>query len=522
MFSRHIRSFTFLLPLLLIVLVGCSVSNPSSVPTTSARHKLVVYVVGLGEHLNTHENTRNSGYGYTGTFYDPGHIQPFLQRTVEFKDAASLVFSYDGFTADGKPNTFTCAQTYNNSIADDADKLKKQISAYITVHRNTDVYIVSHSLGSVVAFSFLTSLMERTQTNTLGNNSYVKGISLNDGPIGGIPNNDNYLNTIVLNSFGCGTSSVDYTSIGQLEALFTTTSDEGNRGATASVYNALLNGGYVANQEIAVKAMNIGVAIVSIGNLDDLLWRPDVCINTPSFPSTQFLSEVGPQPNGGAIYSRAFEQGTLSPLDCGMQLAVTKAHHMDVLTRPDVQQAIYEAFAGRNVSQLDVVNGTTFMPIPTPTSIPQPVPTPSLSPTAGTGGKWSGFLTYYHVDRAPDAIILSLPALPPEDQDGSQFSNGTWEAPNLHTVVVANGTMGSRLDEFTSEQQSELSDAMAIWHVSNPRKYLVFFDPDFLSGDQLQLNCFFAAVLRTNGSWVGVWHYPGDNSPDGGFTISPV
>src|SRR5439155_15250539 len=91
--------FLLLFVLLLPVITACAQqTSPGNAPQTgNTGNKLVVYIVGFGEHLSSADAAKNSGYGYEGTFYSQGRMQPYLQATSEFKNAQSLVFSYSGF-----------------------------------------------------------------------------------------------------------------------------------------------------------------------------------------------------------------------------------------------------------------------------------------------------------------------------------------------------------------------------------------------------------------------------------------
>lgn len=62
---------------LIIALAACS-GNPSSSLSSNNKQttsqKLVVYVLGWGEHLSQGDAIRNAGYGYANTFYIQGGI----------------------------------------------------------------------------------------------------------------------------------------------------------------------------------------------------------------------------------------------------------------------------------------------------------------------------------------------------------------------------------------------------------------------------------------------------------------
>ncbi len=196
---------------LILILAACS-GTPQPSPNNnvpSNLHQLIVYVVGLGEQLLASDTTRNGGYGYEKSFYEPGAIQPYLQATSEFKNAQSLVFSYEGFILDGEPQTFSCTDTFNNRIAFDASLLNLQISQYLKKHPQTQVYIVAHSLGGVIAFAYMASQIENTHSTALENGGVLKGIAILDSPLGGVTNESNYENAIIARALMCDFQEVD-------------------------------------------------------------------------------------------------------------------------------------------------------------------------------------------------------------------------------------------------------------------------------------------------------------------------
>jgi hypothetical protein len=144
----------------------------------------------------------------------------------------------------------------------------------------------------------------------------------------------------------------------------------------------------------------------------------------------------------------------------------------------------------------------------------------TCSSSPATGGTWAGIFTYYNPKNGSQFnATLTLPTLPPEGQSGSPFNNGTLSEPAYNTVVYVNGTVGTNLSEFNSGGQAELQAAIQVWG-SSSGKYLVFSDPGYVTGNQVVLNCSYAAIEGPNGQWEGVWFYPDDSSPDGTFNLN--
>jgi hypothetical protein len=342
--SRQSKGWASVVLLLCIVLTACSSPKPSS-----GRPKLIVYISGLGAKLSDRDIAQNGGYGFDRAW---NTIQSYLHGTDEFANASSLTFSYFGSTGDGKPMAFTCDETFNNSLFSDVNLLKIQINGYLLKHPHTDVYLISHSLGGVVAFSFLAELVEQEHTVTLLNDGKLVGISINDSPLGGVISDSGYVGSVITKALGCNLSGEQYTSIGELRTLLDISPSADPRGGNASIVNAILHGKNIPNQQVATDAAKMGVILIVIGNDNDLLWRPEMCGIGSDFLTTEYLTEVGKQ-GSGAIYVRAFASGLLNCLGL-----INVANHVDVLHTKDVGKAIWEAFTGRTVVQLKAV--TTF------------------------------------------------------------------------------------------------------------------------------------------------------------------
>lgn len=263
----------------------------------------------------------------------------------------------------------------------DESLLNLQITQYLKKHPHTDVYIVSHSLGGVIAFGYLASLIENTHKTALENGSILKGLAILDSPFGGVTGGSNYEKGIVLKTLlpfiGCNPQEVDYTTIGGLQTLYNTASSPVVRRETGSVFSAFIGGKYISNQDVATHAANMGVRILVVGNTNDVLWQPDLCLIGANFLSTEYLKELGRQSNDGALYSRSVASGFRG---C-RSLVTNRGNHFDVLYRTDVEQAIWETFTGNPMDQLNAITDMPVVPTPTPTTIPVPVPTPTQPPT---------------------------------------------------------------------------------------------------------------------------------------------
>ena len=388
---RKSNLVSLVLSLLLIVLLSaCRPSLPNFFGTQTT-NKLVVYVPGLTESLSTNDIAKNNGYGEDSSFFSSGAIQPYLQSTDAFKGSGSLVFSYRGFTDGGKPDSFPCSDTFNNQLLYDESLLNLQITQYLKAHQGTDVYIVAHSLGGVLAFGYLTQLIEQgTQSNAIEDLGkvlgHLKGVAIEDSPLGGVTNDSNYENAIIGRSLICPNETINYTTIGDLQTLFTTASSSSHQGETASILNAFMQGKYVTNQQVATDAAKKGIRILVVGNSNDILWQPSLCNAGSDFLSTEFLRELGEQNGGGALYVRSFPSGNAS---CSAVIS-NFANHVAVLQNTDVQKLIWEVFTGTSNNIVDKLTSvtdpsvlsasTTAIPMETPVPTDSPVPSNTPAP----------------------------------------------------------------------------------------------------------------------------------------------
>ncbi len=504
----------FSLPLccLLVLLpsiVACVQGNTNQ---TATGNKLVVYIVGFNETLSTGDAAKNNGYGYAGTLYGNGSIQPYLQETREFRNAQSLVFSYEQYAGDGKPNPFPCSDTYTLSLAEDVNILQLQIDAYLQSHANTQVYLVGHSLGGVIAFAYMASIVENRHTTSLLNGGVLKGIAILDSPLNGLAYSPGYEWAIIALGDTCQ-GVKDYTITSQLQTLGGTGS-----GDQVSILGTLLNGSFISNQKAAEDAAMLGVALLIVGNRNDFLWQPDICNLGQNFLGTQYLREEG-KVGRGALYVRSFVGSTA--LFCNVLLI--KKSHFEVLNNGDVQKDIWETFTGRDVDQLQPVATTPAALTPTPTAISIPTPTPTLIPTPTDmsppslftpGATWQVQATYYS-GQDPWQGTLTLDTV----QAGS-FTGSLSEPQYDNSIVSVSGFEGD-FGQFSSDDQNNLQYAIQLY--GNPTGIIVAFtDPDSIQGGGIQLGCSYDLVLYSDGIMQGVWFYPGDSQPDGTLLFTPT
>jgi pimeloyl-ACP methyl ester carboxylesterase len=499
---QNLAKSLLLFGLLLMIVSACGQQASPNKPalTVNTGSKLIVYIVGFGEHLSPSDAAKNSGYGYEDTFYSQGRVQPYLQATSEFKNAQSLVFSYGGFTGDGKQDQFTCADTYNLTLTEDVNSLQTQIGAYLQKHPKTAVYLIGHSLGGVIAFAYMEQLIESNHTTSLLNGGQLKGVAILDSPLNGVTSAGGYENGMIVNSFGCQPPP-DYTIVGQLQSLGATGQFDGRY---ASILGAMLHVKFVSNQQAAEDAARLGVAILIVGNTNDILWQPDVCGLGPSFLSTQYLSEVG-QMGNGALYVRSFKSGLLP----GCAALIVKAHHFDVVQESDVQKAIWEVFTGQNPNVLTPV---------TSNSIPAGLPTatPTTTPTQIVPSRFSGTLDEYQNATTYQVALERTQTHTDGSFDGKWYAtiNGSNED------VIVNGVLVpfNESDRFSQISQDKVQQLQQ--QFGSNGTLLWFTSTSYDVGQDIWLGCEYYGLLQPDGSVRGVWYPPGSNAEGGTFQLA--
>jgi hypothetical protein len=379
-----------ILSLLLSACEGSPIQTTSPGISNQQGNKLVVIVQGIGSSLSTEDIEGNNGYGDT----DFGVIESSLKKSQEFSNAQFMVYSYTQvFGLDGQPATYDCNTTFSQKIALDKSQLAAQITGYTTNHKDTQVYIVAHSLGGVLAFAFLADSVQNSLS--LANGGVLKGIAILDSPLGGVTNNPTYFNALWLkihSAFlgigpGCNFLHIGTESYADLVTLFKNAQDKTDLGTSTSIYKYILGTtvqprDFVLNENVATQAANQGARILVVGNTNDILWHPDLCKSSmPNFLSTEYLHEVGEQNNGGALYVRSFTGKSFTGMDACQPKNIA-ASHSEVLKRTDVAKAILEIFTGKSVDVLNTlkkkaVSGASTAVIPTV----QPTPKPTISPT---------------------------------------------------------------------------------------------------------------------------------------------
>ena len=349
------RSFSlksYLVPIIVLALLFLTLSPASAF--TASRSKLFVFVQGIHSSLTPQQAAAQGGDGTDTSFFDNGHLGTYLQ-TQGFLNARYLQYSYAplGSTNTGQPKPYTCQDTYSYPLATHIISLSQQIHSAVQNNPNTDVYIIAHSMGGIIAFGYLASLLEHVGNAVPlpQNGSMLKAVVTLDSPLGGVTTNLDYRKLIFLRSLSCERlDALNTIAVSQMQALFQTATSSTAQGATASIVKAILNGGYLSNQKVANDAKRAMITVLTIGNTYDLLWRPSVCnqqlkTNMQDFSSTQWLQDEGDR---SQVYSRMFISGFTN---CFIGL-LNYGNHDDVLGTLAVGQAIIQIVNGSTPSTL--------------------------------------------------------------------------------------------------------------------------------------------------------------------------
>lgn len=353
--KKTLRNFSlksYLATLVVLTLLFLTLSPASAL--TASRSKLFVFVQGINSSLTAQQAAAQGGDGTDPSFFDNGGLGTYLQ-SQGFSKTRYLEYSYAplGSTNTGQPKPYTCQDTYDYSLTTHIISLSQQINSAVQNNPNTDVYIIAHSMGGIIAFGYLASLLEHVGNAVPlpRNGSMLKAVITLDSPLGGMTDNLDYKKLVFFRSLSCERlNTLDSIAVDQMETLFQTATSRTAQGATASIAKAILNGSYLSNQKVANDAKRAMITVLTIGNTYDLLWRPSVCnqqlkTNMQDFSSTQWLQDEG---NTSQVYSRMFTSGFTN---CFIGF-LNYGNHYDVFYTLAVEQAIAQIANGSTPSTL--------------------------------------------------------------------------------------------------------------------------------------------------------------------------
>ncbi len=227
-----------------------------------------------------------------------------------------------------------------------------QLQNYLAGEPATDVYLIAHSQGGIVAFSYLAYLKSYDALGEPipGTTSRVKGVITLDSPIGGIGGGVSYaqqiLDVFAHAGFPCPVleeQDITLSSAKQVAEIHQSTRPA--IGGRNSVMRVVFDQS-ISNQRLAEEAARHGLQILTVGNERDYLFGPEAC-NVPveDFLSSQWLADEGMT---SGVYGRVFAGGGKTCTDL-FQLGM---NHSIVLTNDNVHQAIEQLVDGRRVTPL--------------------------------------------------------------------------------------------------------------------------------------------------------------------------
>ncbi len=288
---------------------------PGSTTVTFVRHKVVIQLLGITTSLDCksdgtcHDNPK-----------DPSDVFLPLRTDEEsiygFQPTDFLWYSYKGGGVDKKTgnwdaNSYSCANTAQSYVTDIND-LQKMISDYTTDNPNTDLYLVGHSQGGLIAYQQLASNSDLSSTAQLAD------LITLDSPLGGVP----YLGTLAASSFGscwkgkAPTQLADYWSAGGQSDFEPTNAGDLNELLCSYLATSVGDLGgcpdYLGtfNAAMASEAEHAGTGVYTYGSSDDAVYTPSSCSLSSAFtvPTTQIVSTA----TGSGIYPLGNDIGILS------------------------------------------------------------------------------------------------------------------------------------------------------------------------------------------------------------------
>ncbi|HVA88405.1 MAG TPA: hypothetical protein VNL71_01045 [Chloroflexota bacterium] len=249
-----------------------------------------------------------------GTF---GQFQSLVSedlRHTPLARAAFLRYSYTGGSF-AQPGNYGCQDTFDHSLQADESRLNDLITGYLAQHPRTTFYLIGHSQGGLIAFSYLAYLKaKRSPAWTLPNGGALRGVATVDAPVGGIPNAIGL--SLASDYYGvvCPAMStpvnLPFTSLVQMYGIAGSAPAAAHpRGGQTSVAGVLYGHG-VTNQNLADEAARHGIHVLTVGNTFDYTFAPcPTMLNVSDADiDTQWLAESAKA--GLPVYGRAVALGS--------------------------------------------------------------------------------------------------------------------------------------------------------------------------------------------------------------------
>jgi hypothetical protein len=314
------------------------------------RHKVLVLFLGIRTGLNCDPSTFTCQVldGDTNNpdadGFDP--VETVLTGSPGFDTTDIIRYSYTGGSVDGKTghwkaNSYGCADTaesYTFAIA----RLRTMLREYTTANPNTDLYLVGHSQGGLIAFQSL------GLADALGPKTALKGIITLDSPLGGAP--QNYVNIPAKTTCWNGPANHDQV------ALYNTSTVHTQQGSTATMLCALLGDCAFGDGETnsGAVAANPGTQVQTFGNTDDAVYNVASCAgyaigNVAGYVDNTSTEVVAGAGGGLASLGGNISPPGLNPIDAAKACAsssharVYLAHAADIIATLGNQTSVLQA-----------------------------------------------------------------------------------------------------------------------------------------------------------------------------------
>jgi len=329
-----------------------------------AHNKLVIFLQGITTELNSKQISDKVKKGHIlGLGMVPGTVVKALGNPEirEYSYFGSQPFDAKAANESGQPAPYNCADTITNPLTFDISQLTQQI--FNTLGSNpttpTDIYLVGHSLGGVVAYGFLAALVANlpptSQIASLPSGAHLKAVITLDSPIGGVPGGvfsaQSKFSNAVLGANCPGVNGQPFSAPDELVNIYNSASfhtpkngEIDPQGADATILS-LLGINRPPNEELSLLALQQGTAVLTIGNTHDLLWNPPACADFfngfSDFESTQWVEDQG---DGSAVYGRSFDgkitSCNVTSFNKDKIAAAVTSSHFEVTTNSAVQTGI--------------------------------------------------------------------------------------------------------------------------------------------------------------------------------------
>ena len=293
-------------------------------------------------------------YGLLSKSTDTNFRQIVKALKKAHPDADFMIYSYRGIDKLGNPLPYTCEETFTHHLSVLVTRLKVQIIRYLELHPNTQVYVIGHSMGGVIAYGLLADMMIYGYLNF--NGGQVLGVATMDSPLGGIPGFHGIYYALISHTYQMqckvlASKHLVLNSLADLVHLFPDGNTSIPFGGKDSLMRAVSGGDYT-NQRVAQAAVRHYIDVLAIGNVRDHTFDFNVCSGYDRTPDSRFLSTqwVTDQGNDSRLYARVITEGNPKCPAIG-QVGI---NHSAVFLSTAVQTALIEWSQGKTPASLPV------------------------------------------------------------------------------------------------------------------------------------------------------------------------